>query len=73
LPYLVIFIFLIRGFTLDGADKGLKFFFIPQWEKLLDPKVWVYASIQNFNSIGVAFGGLMSMSSYNPKKKKIFG
>ncbi len=73
LPYLVIFIFLIRGCTLDGAEIGLRFFFIPKWKKLLDPNVWVFAAIQNFNSIGVAFGGLISMSSYNPKKKRIFG
>lgn len=72
-PYLVILIFLVRGCTLDGAEIGLKFFFVPQWKRLLDPNVWVFAAIQNFNSIGVAFGGLISMSSYNPKKKKIFG
>lgn len=72
LPYLVIVIFLVRGCTLDGAEIGLKFFFVPKWEKLLDPNVWVFAAIQNFNSIGVAFGGLVSMSSYNRKDKKIF-
>lgn len=73
LPYLVIVVFLIRGCSLEGASIGLRFFFIPQWEKLLDPNVWVYAAIQNFNSIGVAFGGLVSMSSYNKKDKRIFG
>lgn len=73
LPYLVIVIFLIRGCTLDGSEIGLKFFFVPQWKKLLDPNVWVFAAIQNFNSIGVAFGGLISMSSYNRKDKRIFG
>jgi solute carrier family 6 GABA transporter-like protein 6/8/11/12/13 len=36
-------------------------------------KVWANAAIQNFNSIGVAFGGLISMSSYNKKNKKILG
>jgi SNF family Na+-dependent transporter len=40
---------------------------------LISEKVWAFAAIQNFNSIGVAFGGLISMSSYNPQKKKILG
>lgn len=66
-------IFLIRGVTLDGASIGLKFFFIPQWEKLFEAKVWAFAAIQNFNSIGVAFGGLISMSSFNKQSKPIFG
>lgn len=72
-PYLILIAFLIRGVTLDGAVNGLKFFFIPKWEKLLEAKVWAYAAIQNFNSIGVAFGGLISMSSYNHKNKPIGG
>ena len=39
----------------------------------LTVKVWANAAIQNFNSIGVAFGGLISMSSYNRINKKILG
>ena len=57
LPYVILIIFLVRGVTLDGASIGLKFFFVPKWELLLTAKVWAYAAIQNFNSIGVAFGG----------------
>lgn len=71
LPYVILIIFLVRGVTLDGASIGLKFFFVPKWEKLLEAKVWANAAIQNFNSIGVAFGGLISMSSYNPQNKPI--
>ena len=72
-PYIVLLIMLIRGLTLDGAMKGIKFFFIPKWEDLLRPDVWANAAIQNFNSIGVGFGGLISMSSYNKRSKKIIG
>lgn len=28
-------------------------------------KVWVNAAAQNFNSLGIAFGSVMSFSSYN--------
>jgi solute carrier family 6 GABA transporter-like protein 6/8/11/12/13 len=70
-PYIVIIIMLIRGVTLDGASMGLKYFFQPKWSDLLKPKVWANAAIQNFNSIGVAFGGLISMASYKRKTDRI--
>jgi solute carrier family 6 GABA transporter-like protein 6/8/11/12/13 len=39
LPFLLIFIFLTRSLTLEGADKGLQFFFRPEWQLLKDAKV----------------------------------
>ena len=72
-PYFILIIMLIRGVTLEGSIKGIKYFLIPKWKDLLDPSVWANAAIQNFNSIGVAFGGLISMSSYNRRDKKILG
>lgn len=38
-PYIVMFILLIRAITLPGAINGIKYFFTPQWDKLLDGKV----------------------------------
>lgn len=35
------------------------------------PKVWVNAAAQNFNSIGIAFGGIITMSSYNKFNNRI--
>ncbi|XP_023248599.1 sodium- and chloride-dependent GABA transporter ine-like isoform X2 [Copidosoma floridanum] len=65
LPFLLIFIFLTRSLTLEGADKGLQFFFRPDWELLKDAKVWVNAAAQIFNSIGIAFGSMICFASYN--------
>ncbi len=62
---------LIRGVTLEGASVGLKYFLLPKWGDLLKPSVWANAAIQNFNSIGVAFGGLISMSSYKKRNSPI--
>ncbi|CAG5123513.1 unnamed protein product, partial [Candidula unifasciata] len=64
-PYLVLVILLVRGVTLPGSLDGIYFFIKPQWSLLLEAKVWVYAAAQNFNSLGVAFGGLITMSSYS--------
>lgn len=65
LPYLLIGAFLWRALTLPGAHTGLKYFFTPRWELLLEGQVWVAAAAQNFNSIGIAFGSLIAFSSYN--------
>ncbi|XP_067684920.1 sodium- and chloride-dependent GABA transporter ine-like [Haliotis asinina] len=70
-PYVVLVILLIRGLTLDGAMNGILFFIEPKWEQLLDAKVWVNAAAQTFNSLGVAFGGLITMSSYSKFSNRI--
>lgn len=44
---------------------GILFVFFFQFDKLTDPQVWLEAATQIFYSLGVAFGGLIAMSSYN--------
>ncbi|XP_034559960.1 sodium-dependent neutral amino acid transporter B(0)AT1-like [Notolabrus celidotus] len=66
LPYIVLFIFLIRGLTLKGALSGIKFLFTPDVNELIKPTTWLDAGAQVFYSFGLAWGGLISFSSYNP-------
>ena len=40
-PYLVLFILLIRGATLEGAGDGVLFYLKPDFSRLTDPKVRV--------------------------------
>ncbi|KAI1886196.1 hypothetical protein AGOR_G00211500, partial [Albula goreensis] len=65
LPYLVLTIFLIRGLTLKGSVNGIKFLFTPDVAELANPTTWLDAGTQVFYSFSIAFGGLISFSSYN--------
>ncbi|KAM5264432.1 sodium-dependent neutral amino acid transporter B(0)AT1 [Ctenodactylus gundi] len=65
LPYVVLTIFLIRGLTLKGATNGIVFLFTPNVTELADPVTWLDAGAQVFFSFSLAFGGLISFSSYN--------
>lgn len=64
-PYVVLTILFIRGITLEGAVDGIMYYLTPQWDKILDAKVWGDAASQIFYSLGCAWGGLITMASYN--------
>ncbi|XP_054620657.1 sodium-dependent neutral amino acid transporter B(0)AT1-like [Dunckerocampus dactyliophorus] len=66
LPYVVLAIFLIRGLTLKGAFSGIKFLFTPEVDELTKSSTWLDAGAQVFYAFGLAWGGLISFSSYNP-------
>ncbi|XP_056376145.1 sodium-dependent neutral amino acid transporter B(0)AT3-like isoform X1 [Hyla sarda] len=67
-PYVVLTIFLIRGFTLPGAIDGLQYLFTPDIAILMNPRVWLDAATQIFFSLSLGFGGLIAFSSYNPEQ-----
>uniref|UniRef100_A0A3P9JV59 Transporter n=1 Tax=Oryzias latipes TaxID=8090 RepID=A0A3P9JV59_ORYLA len=64
-PYLVLFIYLVRGFTLHGALNGVKYMFTPKMEQLANPVTWINAATQIFFSLGLGFGSLIAFASYN--------
>ncbi|XP_054482430.1 sodium-dependent dopamine transporter isoform X2 [Anoplopoma fimbria] len=64
-PYVILIALLINNAQLPGAIDGISFFIVPVWDKLLSVEVWVNAAAQIFNSIGIGFGSLLAMSSYN--------
>ncbi|XP_070689408.1 sodium- and chloride-dependent GABA transporter ine isoform X2 [Pempheris klunzingeri] len=64
-PYFILFALLINNVQLPGAKTGILYFVTPVWSKLFEVKVWVHAAAQVFNSIGIAFGSMISMASYN--------
>uniref|UniRef100_A0A3Q3EP20 Transporter n=1 Tax=Labrus bergylta TaxID=56723 RepID=A0A3Q3EP20_9LABR len=64
-PYLVLFIYLIRGVTLHGALNGVAYMFTPKMEQLANPTTWINAATQIFFSLGLGFGSLIAFASYN--------
>lgn len=64
-PYIILLAFLVQGAMLDGADYGLKFFFMPTWDKLLEADTWMSAARQMVYSLGLANGALITLASYN--------
>jgi SNF family Na+-dependent transporter len=46
----VLVILLIRGVTLDGYMEGIKFYVIPEWDKLLKPQVSMHFIVIHKNS-----------------------
>lgn len=71
-PYAVMIVLLVRSATLDGAIEGMLYFIRPQWDKLLDAKVWYAAVTQVFYSLAVCFGSVIMYSSYNRFDQNIY-
>lgn len=70
LPYLLLITLLIKTVQLPGASNGILYFITPSWAQLLKLKVWKNAAAQVFNSIGVAFGGLVTFGSFRTQGTK---
>ncbi|KAH9507920.1 Sodium- and chloride-dependent glycine transporter 1 [Bulinus truncatus] len=71
-PYFVLVALLIRGVTLEGYMEGIKYYIIPKWDKLANVDVWREAATQIFYSLGLAFGTLITLASYNPFKHNCY-
>lgn len=71
---LVVFaIIVVYALTLDGAIAGLNEFFQPSWAALSDPAVWIAAYGHIFFSFSIAFGIMLTYSSYLNRKADLTG
>lgn len=71
IPFVILFLLIIRAITLDGSMEGLQLFFLPQWNMLMDPKLWLAAFSQVFFSLSVAFGVMIAYGSLKEKTTSI--
>jgi len=63
--FFIIFVVLaIRVSLLPGAAAGYRFMFTPDWSKLKDPMVWIWAMGQAFFSLSVTGSGMIVYGAY---------
>ena len=63
--FFVIFVILaIRVSLLPGAAAGYRFLFSPDWSRLKDPMVWIWAMGQAFFSLSVTGSGMIVYGAY---------
>ncbi|WP_144794706.1 sodium-dependent transporter [Microbacterium paludicola] len=70
---LMFIVLVIQALFLPGATDGLNAFFTPNWAALADPGVWASAYGHIFFSLSVAFGIMVTYSSYLKRKTDLTG
>ncbi|MCR2799625.1 sodium-dependent transporter [Microbacterium sp. zg-Y818] len=63
----------VYALFLPGAVDGLNAFFTPSWAALADPAVWIAAYGHIFFSFSIAFGIMLTYSSYLRRKSDLTG
>ena len=69
--FILFCILAIRIFFLPGAWEGYHFMFKPEWSKLKDPMIWIYAMGQAFFSLSVTGSGMIVYGAYLPKDEDV--
>ena len=70
--FFVIFLILaIRVAFLPGAFEGYRFMFIPDWEALKNPMVWITAMGQAFFSLSITGSGMIVYGAYLDDKESV--
>lgn len=71
--FLIFVVLAIRVALLPGVAEGYAFMFIPRWEALKDPLVWIWAMGQAFFSLSVTGSGMITYGSYLSKDEDVVG
>ncbi|KHJ86769.1 Sodium:neurotransmitter symporter family protein [Oesophagostomum dentatum] len=72
IPYLMLFILLIRGLSLPGASLGLTFLFSSASDDISSLKLWSAAAEQVLFEIGVGVGAVFSISAYSRFRNNVY-
>ncbi len=62
--FLIFLVLAIRVAFLPGSGSGYLFMFLPRWEALTNPAVWISAMGQAFFSLSVTGSGMITYGSY---------
>ena len=69
--FLIFIVLAVRVALLPGSASGYEFMFIPRWEALKDPTVWITAMGQAFFSLSVTVSGMIAYGSYLDRKEDV--
>lgn len=70
--FFIIFVILaVRVAFLPGALEGYMFMFTPDWYRLLDPMVWIWAMGQAFFSLSITGSGMIVYGAYLDDKENV--
>jgi NSS family neurotransmitter:Na+ symporter len=68
---IILLILFFRAITLPDAIEGIKYFFTPDWNVVLDSKVWLNALTQNAWDTGAGWGLILTYAIYMRKKEDV--
>lgn len=68
---IILLILFVRAITLPNAIEGIKYFFTPKAEYILDYKVWLNALTQNAWDTGAGWGLILTYAIYMRKKEDV--
>ena len=71
--FIIFLILAVRVAMLPGAAEGYKFMFTPDWSKLADPMIWIWAMGQAFFSLSVTGSGMIVYGAYLSKDEDVVG
>ncbi|MBU1095402.1 MAG: sodium-dependent transporter [Bacteroidetes bacterium] len=68
--FVLLLIMMFKGLSMEGAEKGLEFLFIPNWSKLTGLSV-LEALGHAFFTLSLGMGAMMTYGSYMSKKDNV--
>ncbi|MCH9028503.1 MAG: sodium-dependent transporter [Bacteroidetes bacterium] len=68
--FFLLIILMIRGLTLDGAENGMKFLWVPDWSKI-GPQSVLIALGHAFFTLSLGMGAMLTYGSYMSKKTSV--
>ena len=71
LPYVLLFVFFVKGISLEGCSKGWVYLFTPDWSKILTFQIWKEAAAQVIFSCNIGSGYMIFFASNRPKNENI--
>ena len=68
---IILLILFVRAVTLPNSFEGIKYFFTPDLNKILDYKIWLNALTQNAWDTGAGWGLILTYAVYMRQKEDI--